>query len=345
MQVFAVQELTLPWIGALFVASGLVIAVAGTWLTGLVDRLADRTRLGEAVSGGLFLGATTSLPDIVVSVSAGMAGHAEIAVSNALGGIAVQTVFLVVADLTYRRANLEHAAASLTNMFSATLLLVMLAIPLLAATMPEIGFMAVHPATPVIFLVYLLVQRMAARNREHPGWRPSRTAETVTDEPDSDNTKASLAGLAAQFVCGAVLVVGAGYIVARSGIALVEQTGFSGSLVGVVFTGFTTSCGELVTSVAAVRRGALTLAVSSVIGGNAFDAMLIPLSDLAYREGSVYHAVSGQVMFLIAVTILMTAVLLMGLLRRQERGIANIGFEGSIVLVLYAGTVAYLLLA
>jgi cation:H+ antiporter len=33
-----------------------------------------------------------------------------------LGGIAVQTVFLAIADLLYRGANLEHAASSVPNM-------------------------------------------------------------------------------------------------------------------------------------------------------------------------------------------------------------------------------------
>lgn len=338
-------QLSLPWLAAALLLSGAVIAVVGTILTGLVDRLADRTRLGEAISGGLLLGATTSLPDIVVSASAAASGHAELAVSNALGGIAVQTVFLVIADIAYRRANLEHAAASLTNLFSAVLLIVLLAVSLLAATGPDLALWAIHPATPVAFLVYLLGQRMAAHHREDPAWYPTETEETVRDEPEARNVRASLAGLWLRFVAAALAVAVAGYVVAHSGIALTEKTGLSGSLVGVMFTGFITSCAELVIAIAAVRRGALTLAVGGVIGGNAFDALLIPISDLAYREGSVYHAIPGQPLFLVAVTILMTAVLLLGLLRRQRRGIGNIGFEGALVLLLYVGMVAYLVFA
>lgn len=339
------QQLPLPWIGAAFLLSGVVIAVVGTILTGLVDRLADRTRLGEAISGGLLLGATTSLPDIVVSASAAASGHAELAVSNALGGIAVQTVFLVMADIAYRRANLEHAAASLTNLFSATLLIMLLATSLLAATGPDLALWAIHPVTPALFVIYLLGQRMAARHRDDPAWYPTETRETVPDEPEARNVRASLAGLWLRFAGAALTVAIAGYVVAHSGIALTEKTGLSGSLVGVMFTGFTTSCAELVVAIAAVRRGALTLAVGGVIGGNAFDALLIPISDLAYREGSVYHAIPDRPLFLMAVTILMTAVLLLGLLRRQRRGLANIGFEGSLVLLLYAGMVAYLVFA
>lgn len=39
---------------------------------------------------------------------------------------------------------------------------------------------------------------------------------------------------------------------------------------------------------AAVRRGALTLAVGDILGGNCFDVLFISGSDVAYREGSIY---------------------------------------------------------
>lgn len=333
----------LLWIVGLFGFAGLLIVVVGTRLTGVVDQLADRTRLGEAIAGGIFLGATTSLPDIVVSTMAAATGHPEIAVTNALGGIAVQTVFLAVADLTYRRANLEHAAASMTNMIQATLLIVLLAAPMLAMSTPGVSFLGVHPVTPAIFIVYVLCQRMIVRHRDNPGWHPQQTAETVEDEVEAERSKYSTGALWGQFVVTALIVVGAGYLVAETGVALAETTGLSGSAVGAVMTGVVTSLGELVTSIAAVRRGALTLAVGGIIGGNAFDALLVPLSDVAYRDGSIFHAIGDAPIFVAAVTIIMTAVLLMGLLRREMKGVGNIGFEGCIILALYAGTAVTLL--
>lgn len=338
----SIENLPLAWIVGLFVLSGILIAVMGTWLSGLVDQLADRTSLGEAMAGGILLGATTSLPDIVVSVSAAAKGYPEIAVSNALGGIAAQTAFLVIADLTYRRANLEHAAASATNMLSATLLLLLLTLPLIAANAPELSLAGVHPLTPVAFLAYIGFQRVLARDRNRPAWRPAQTAETVTDQPDPRSDHSSLRSLWLRFGIAAIAVAGAGFVIAESGIALANKTGLSESLIGVLFTSVSTSAAELVTSIAAVRRGALTLAVSGIIGGNAFDALLVPMSDLAYRGGSIYHAISRESMFLAAGALAMTIVLLMGLLRREKSGIGNIGLEGWLVLSLYFGLVTTL---
>jgi cation:H+ antiporter len=43
---------------------------------------------------------------------------------------------------------------------------------------------------------------------------------------------------------------------------------------------------ELVTTIAAVRRGALQLAVGGIIGGNTFDTLFLTAADVSYREGS-----------------------------------------------------------
>lgn len=91
------------------------------------------------------------------------------------------------------------------------------------------------------------------------------------------------------------------------------------------------------TAVAAVRIGALTLAVSDIMGGNAFDVIFFAVADLAYRDGSLYHAMGSRPTFLILLTILLTSILLMGLIRREKYGIANIGFESFLLFLVYAG--------
>lgn len=340
-----INELPTLWVLLLFGLAGVIIVTAGSRFTGIVDHLADRTRLGEAISGAVFLGATTSLPDLVVSTSTAAAGHPEMAISNAVGGIAVQTAFLAIADITYRRANLEHAAASLGNMLEATLLIVLLSIPLMVMAAPAVTLWSVHPASAAMVISYLWGLRWATQQRGSTAWKPKQTSETFPDAPDDDADRRPSARLWTAFAFGAFAVAAAGYLVAQTGLALAERTGLSESAVGAVFTGIITSSGELVTSIAAVRRGALTLAVSGIIGGNTFDCLLIPVSDFVYRDGSIYHAVGNQSAFLIASTILMTGILLTGLLSRQKHGFANIGFEGVLVLAVYCGTVALLVLS
>ena len=341
--------LSLTFSVGLFAAAAVVILVVGTRLTGVADALADRTGLGEAMVGAVLLGASTSLSGIVTSVTAAYAGNAELAVSNAVGGIAAQTVFLSVADVFYRRANLEHAAASPANLSQGTLLVTLLAIPLMAFAGPQATLWGIHPATPLILGAYVFGLRVVSRTQEEHMWGPTVTAETQSEEDqdseDSGTSGLSLSGLWLRFALLALAIGVSGWVVARTGINIAEQTGLTATFVGGVLTAVVTSLPELVTSVAAVRRGALTLAVGGIIGGNAFDTIFIAFSDIAYRDGSIYHAISERQVYLISLTVLMTGILLLGLLRREKSGIANIGFESFLVPLLYVGSFALLTLS
>lgn len=322
-----------------------IILIAGARLTRVADRLADITGLGEAVFGAVLLGGSTSLAGVVTSVTAAYDGYPTLAVSNAVGGIAAQTAFLAIADMAYRRANLEHAAASVENLLQATLLIALLAIPLVAASAPPVAVAGIHPVSAVLIAAYVFGLRLTKRAGDTPLWRPRWTPETRNDVPreaHADGTTTRRLWVA--FGGFAAIVAASGYLVAVTGIALVERAGLSESVVGALITAVATSTPELVTSVAAVRQGALTLAVGGVVGGNTFDTLFLAFADGAYRDGSIYHAMRPAETFLIALTIVLTAILLLGLLRRERSGIANIGFESFLVLLLYAGAILFLAL-
>jgi cation:H+ antiporter len=84
-----------------------------------------------------------------------------------------------------------------------------------------------------------------------------------------------------------------------------------------------------------VRRGALTLTVGGVLGGNSFDVLNLVVGDVAYRGGSLYHAAGLDETVVTLVTILMTTILLGGMLRRERQGPAGIGWESILLLVTY----------
>jgi len=344
MQFIALEGWPLWSIFLVFAFAAGIIGLAGSHMTRLADHLADMTGLGQALFGAVLLGASTSLPGILTSVWTAYEGVPDLSVSNAIGGIAAQTVFLVVADMFCRRANLEHAAASVENLIQAALLMTLLAIPLLASSGPDVTFFAIHPASIILPSAYLFGLILVKRAKAAPLWIAQKTRETQDEDKKSAEkmSRSKLASMWWQFG-GLVLVVAvAGFCVAQTGILIAERTAISGTLVGLLMTAVATSLPELVTSVAAVRRGALTLAVGGIIGGNSFDVLFLSFADAAYREGSIYHAMTDQHVFIIALTMMMSGIILLGLLRREKSGFANIGFESVLVLLLYLGAIAVL---
>lgn len=317
-----------------FGVAALVIVIAGSRLARLADTLADRTGLGEALFGVLLLAGVTSLPDFAATLSAAVDARPDLAMSNVMGSMAVNLVFLGVADIFYRKANLEHAAASPVNLMLAGLLIVLLSLPLLAIFTPRFTLWGVHPVTPVIVVAYLFGLHLVHRTRVKPMWFPRRTRQTVPDQPERHQRGRSTV-IWLDFV-GMALVTGmAGWILMEAAKGVADLTGLSETLVGGLFTALATSTPELVTTIAAIRIGALTLAFSNILGTNCFNMLVVAAADVGYVRGSIYHDMAQVQMTWGLVSILMTAILLLGLVRRETYGIGRIGFESALILGVY----------
>src|SRR5438105_3989663 len=76
--------------------------MAGIHLFHSTDALDDRLRLGEAIGGLVFLALAGSLPEAAITVSAALAGNLGLASGNLIGGIATQTLVLVLCDALVR---------------------------------------------------------------------------------------------------------------------------------------------------------------------------------------------------------------------------------------------------
>ena len=107
-----------------FVASAATIWVAGIFLSNNTDILADRLHLGQALGGLILLAVATNLPEIAITYGAAASGQLDVAVSNILGGIAIQTVVLVALDafgvresrpLTYQGASSRWSSRALSS--------------------------------------------------------------------------------------------------------------------------------------------------------------------------------------------------------------------------------------
>lgn len=328
-----------------FALAATFIAVFGVRMTRVAGELGQRTGMGEAIMGALFIGAATSLSGITASVTAAWSGHASLAVSNSLGGIAAQTAFLAIADFFYRRANLEHAAASVENLMMTAFLIILLSIHLVALSVPQLSVLGVHPATPVLIITYVFGMWLLSRAHEMPMWYPKRTSDTRREKTHTRRIRqATLYGLWLRFLALAALVATAGWFLTQAAVTITRETGLSEGVVGGIFIAVTTSLPELVIAITAVRMRALTLAVGDIIGGNAFDTLFIALSDIVYRPGSIYEALTRYEPFWLALTLLMSAVLMMGLIQRERHGIGNIGLESALLIVLYLGGVGLIAL-
>jgi len=122
-----------------------------------------------------------------------------------------------------------------------------------------------------------------------------------------------------RFALAAAAIIGAGIWLSFVGDEIGEVTGWSASFVGSLFLAITTSAPELVVAIAALRLGAIDMAVADVLGANMLDIAIIFPVDLFYIKGVVLSSVSSGHLITAAVVVIMNLLVIAGLKFRQRR--------------------------
>jgi len=118
-----------------FAIAALAIVGSGTWLATIGDDLVTATGWGATFVGSLFLAATTSLPELVVSITALRLGAIDMAIADMLGsnmfnmGIGIASV-----DLFYRQGSI-FSPSSTGHVFTAAIVVLMTLIVIAGLTL------------------------------------------------------------------------------------------------------------------------------------------------------------------------------------------------------------------
>ncbi|HEY0373423.1 MAG TPA: sodium:calcium antiporter [Amnibacterium sp.] len=337
---------------AIFVVAAAVVWIAGVQLSRQTDVLSTRLHLGEALGGTILLAVATNLPEVAITVSAAVSGDLSVAIGNILGGIAIQTVVLVVLDVAGRKP-LTYLAASLPLVVEAGVVIAVLGIAIMGTRLPKQLILAhVTPAGVLIvvaWVVGLLLQRRAGRsmpwheNGKAPGSQdgPRGGSRTTTEQQQTKRGTSTLKS-ALIFAAAAIATLVAGAVLEISGDAASKDVGLSGILFGATVLALATSLPEISTGLTAVRNGDYELAVSDIFGGNAFLPVLFFVATLISGEAVLPQAGRADV-YLTAVGVVLTLVYLFGLLFRPRKQILRMGVDSLVVLIVYLVSVGGLI--
>jgi cation:H+ antiporter len=139
-----------------------------------------------------------------------------------------------------------------------------------------------------------------------------------------------------------VVILVAGFVLARVGEAIAEQSGLGATFIGATLLSTSTSLPEVSTAIAAVRLGNYSMAVSNIFGSNGLMVALLLVADLFYREGPILLGGDAAATFTVAMGIVVTGAYLVGLVERRNQVILRMGIDSVAVLVFYVSTLAIL---
>lgn len=325
-----------------------LIAVAGFSLSRNADRLATAYGWARGWVGLALLATVTSLPELASGLSAVVLVDApNLAVGNALGSCVMNLAFLVVVDLLQRRQPM-YQQASATHLLSAGFGVVMMgfvAMGLMAARESP-SLLHVGLVSPFLLALYLVALKSVFAHEQAGLAAPVAGASERTKAAAPAPPTAEAAALRRHwrhFGLAAAVVLAAGSWLPGLADGLAQELGLSRSFVGTVLMALVTTMPEMAVTLAALRLGALDMAIGNLLGSNLFNIVILALDDLAYTKGPLLAAASPVHGGTAATALVMTGLVIVGLVMRPRGRVLRVASWVSIGLVAAYGINAGLL--
>jgi len=316
------------WLTLQFGACAALIAAAGFALSNSADRLADAYGWGRGWVGLALLATVTSLPELASGLSAVVLVDApNLAVGNALGACIVNLAFLVVVDLLQRRAPMyRHASA--THLLSAGFGVVMLGFVALSLVTGRAAPALLHVGlySPVLLGLYLLALRSVFA---HERGRSSSSAAAAGARVSGSSMRREWV----RFGGAGLVVLAAGSWLPEAADGLSQALGLSRSFVGTVFMAVVTTLPEMAVTVAALRLGALDMAIGNLLGSNLFNIVILAIDDIAYRRGPLLADAAPAHAGSAATALVMTGLVIVGLVMQPQGRVLRVASWVSVGLV------------
>ncbi|HEX3805337.1 MAG TPA: hypothetical protein VHV52_01010 [Gaiellaceae bacterium] len=342
--------LATPILVLLFAAGAVATWLAGVLLSKATDALDVRLNLGEELGGLLLLAVAGSLPELAITVSAAAGGHLGLAAGNLIGGIAVQTMVLVICDIVAGRDRpLTFLVGALSPVLEGLLVVIVVAGVEMGALMKEstaIGGV-VSPASIAIAVVWMVGIYVINRARKDPRWsvtmegshrgrRNRREPHDVKQHPYADRSTAQVALL---FGAACLVTLLAGVLLELTGNELASRAGVNGVIFGATVLAAATALPEISSGIAAVRLGDNALAIGDIFGGNAFQVCLFVVADLVAGK-PVLPSAGHLNAWLAALGVALTAIYGFGVIGRPASCRFRMGPDSILAIVVFAVGVA-----
>ncbi len=268
----------------MFLVSAAFVIAGGVGLARFGDDIADVTGWGKLWVGTLLVGIATSLPEVVVNVSAvWLEKNPGLALGNVFGADMINVFVLALVALVFGVKHLFGVQGRDTELLILTGM-VLVAMALFFGSFGDIKLVGWTSVGAVLIgVAYVYGMRLV--------YKAGKTDMDLEDIRAPTTTRARNAWIG--FLGSAAVVIVAGRFLAGSADAIAEASGISASFIGVLLVSIVTTLPEGSVTVAASLRRSYGIAMGNVYGSCAFNITIISIADLFYTEGPLLRAMDG----------------------------------------------------
>ncbi len=254
-------------IETLLILVGFVLLIKGADF--LVDgsaAIAKKFHIPEIVIGLTIVSIGTSMPELFVSITSALDGHADLALGNVIGSNLCNLLFILGISTMIRSVKFQRETRIIE-------IPMMLAVTVIFMLMSNMG-MGIDRLDGIIliilFIAFILYTIYMAKKGEQ-----FDKVEEVKEPTKKDEKKFNLLKSILSIVLGIVGLKIGGDFVVDNAITIAGFFNISEKIISLTIVAIGTSLPELVTSVTAAIKGDSDIAIGNILGSNIFNILLI----------------------------------------------------------------------
>lgn len=261
----------------LFLLGFVLLILGGDWFVDGAVAIAKKWHIPDLLIGATVVSIGTTLPEVMVSAGAAVAGHSEIAYGNALGSIICNTALISAITITFAPGLTDKKSLRVPAAFF------FVALAVYAGVSYFTGFFSrpVGIALLAIFAVYIGLQVKSAL-----GGSSNASLELEEGESSASAEMPLWRAVVSLIVGAAAIAVGADLLV-DNGTIIATALGVPESVIALTFVALGTSLPELITAITSLKKGHGALSLGNVIGANLFNLVLVSGLSITLRPFAI----------------------------------------------------------
>ncbi|WLR48244.1 sodium:calcium antiporter [Halobacillus litoralis] len=295
---------------ALFFISGILTFFIASRLAIFGDAVKEKTRASSAFMGAI-IGIAISLPELTSSVTAIVIDSPDLAVGNLIGSNLFNIMGLAIFDIVYRRYQiLTHATVESKLYGWLVILMTLIVIAGLSLTLPTHIFHISYTSI-VIVVLYFIGSKFINDRTEYQGRKVKQQNERYKDF--------SYKQVLWRFILYAFLIMVIGSVLTITAERISVITGIGASFIGAFLVAISTSLPDAVSVGTALKLRNFNLGISSLLGSNAFNLMILAITDFIYFKGNLLQESSPANMITGVTSIVFILLIIYSITRKNAR--------------------------
>ena len=242
---------------ALLIVGFVMLTKGADWFVDGSSALAFRLGIPQLVIGLTIVAMGTSAPEAAVSITSALKGNEGITVGNVVGS----NIMNILLILGIASVIVPLAVQKSTRMIEIPY---MIAITVLFGVLGYTGEMVTRVEGGILWIAFLIYLGYLL-------WMAKKGKEDNEPDEKQKSLPVQLLMILGGLVC---IVLGSDFVV-DGATEIAKVIGISERIIGLTIVAFGTSLPELVTSIAAARRGNADIAIGNIVGSNVFNILFV----------------------------------------------------------------------